>query len=312
MGGHRLTHRERLVQAAACVIGTALLLALGCGCGSVPCSMQAVSAPPAASTAPAAATVAAPPSTTALEPFKQDVAGTTVSFEVVAVPTGTSADGKSLPAFWISKTEITWDLYDVFVFGLDQPEGEQPAPGGADAVTRPSKPYLTMDRGFGHAGYPAISMSARGAQEFCVWLSGKTKKHYRLPTEAEWEYACWGGAAPTTAFPFGDDSATLGDYAWFKANSEAKTHAVGEKKANGWGLVDMLGNAAEWAIGRDGVAVTKGGSFRSEADMLRPGARVAAIAAWNATDPQIPKSKWWLADGPFVGFRVVCEPEQKK
>ncbi len=241
----------------------------------------------------------------AVEPFTQEIAGTAIRFEMVPIPpAGVEAGaGKAPPRFWIGKTEMTWEAFDIFVYGLDQQQGEGAA--GVDATTRPSKPYLPPDRGFGHEGYPAISMTHHSAAEFCKWLSAKTGRTYRLATEAEWEYAARAGAA--TAYDFGDDPASLAQHAWFKDNADGKTHPAGKKKPNAWGVHDMLGNAAEWCSTPDGKGVTRGGAYTDPAERVRCDSRAEATPAWNASDPQIPKSKWWLADGPFVGFRVVCE-----
>lgn len=201
-------------------------------------------------------------------------------------------------SIWMSATEIPWDLYDVFVFQLDK-EGEAPTnTPESDAVTRPSKPYIAMDRGFGRNGYPAISMSLLGAQQFCEWLSAKTGKHYRLPTVSEWQAAC-------------DDTtqrAPIDARAWHAGNSDRTTHPVGEKLANEHGMYDMLGNAAEWCINDEGKGVVMGGSYRNQPTDLSLMYSQEQSPAWNASDPQIPKSKWWLADGGFIGFRVVCDP----
>jgi formylglycine-generating enzyme required for sulfatase activity len=202
----------------------------------------------------------------------------------------------SVRACWIAKTETTWDLYDVFAYRLDEPDA--PAPTDADAETHPTRPYLPPDRGFGHAGFPAISISYGGAEAFCRWLSGKTGRAYRLPTEAEWQWAASAGGAPRLP---------LDEIAWFAGNSGRKTHAVATKRANAWGFHDALGNAAEWAVGLDGKPVTCGGSYLDPAERIGATCRAPFSPRWNASDPQIPKSRWWLADAGFVGFRVACD-----
>jgi formylglycine-generating enzyme required for sulfatase activity len=241
------------------------------------------------------------------EQFTETIPGTAVSIVMKPVPAGLPApDGQAaaLPGpFWISKTEITWNAYDVFLFGLDEPEppSEDSAGDAPDAIARPSKPYISMDRGFGHAGYPAISISYHGAKSFCVWLSARTGRRYRLPTEDEWRYVCRLGAI---------DPARLDEHAWHKGNADYKTHPVGTRTPDALGLSDVHGNASEWCTGTDGEPVTVGGSYRDPADAVGCAARVPEKAAWNASDPQFPKSIWWLADAGFVGFRIVCEPQQ--
>jgi formylglycine-generating enzyme required for sulfatase activity len=204
-------------------------------------------------------------------------------------------------AFWMSKTEVTWDAYDVFAFKLDMTE-EQRAKG-VDAASRPSNPYGAPDRGMGHQGYPAVSLTYKGADEFCRWLSAKTGKKYRLPTEAEWEHAARAGASSAGPIP----SKELATVAWHWDNADDKTHPVGKLKPNAWGLHDMLGNAGEWCTGKDGKPVLRGGTFADKAADVHAGARALQTPDWNVTDPQNPKSKWWLSDGPFAGFRIIRE-----
>jgi formylglycine-generating enzyme required for sulfatase activity len=91
---------------------------------------------------------------------------------------------------------------------------------------------------------PVEQVSWNDCQEFCRKLSQLTGQRYRLPSEAEWEYACRAGT--TTRYSFGDDAAQLGDYGWYNENSENRTHSVGQKKLNPWVLYDMHGNVWEW------------------------------------------------------------------
>jgi formylglycine-generating enzyme required for sulfatase activity len=236
-----------------------------------------------------------PESAPVLAAFHQTIPGATATLHMLPVPA--PAGGST---FFMSASEVPWDVYDVFAMRLDEPEVTT-----ADAITRPSKPYIPPDRGFGHAGYPAISITFEAAVKFCDWLTKKTGRRYRLPTEAEWEHAARAGA--NTAFAFGEDAAALGDYAWFEANSDDVTHPVCKKKPNAWGLFDMHGNVAEWCTTADKKAITCGGSYQDGPASCRVTARAPYSPAWQKTDPQIPKSPWWLSDGPFCGFRVVTE-----
>jgi formylglycine-generating enzyme required for sulfatase activity len=270
-----------------------------------------------------------------------------VRFEMVAIPGGTFVMGSrpgetarrrdegprhsvTLRPFWIGKMEVTWDEYDLYCRG--GPRGnlanETALAEDADAITRPSTPYVDETGGFGRSGYPAIGMTHHAAMEYCRWLSRVTGKVYRLPTETEWEYACRAGTR--TAYSFGDDTADLGEYAWFEKNSHDSTHPVGRKKPNAWGLHDMHGNVAEWCLDhyqadlylarpfdRPSVVpvilptarryphVVRGGSWVDSAATCRSAARRASDESWNRRDPCQPRSIWWLSEGDFIGFRVV-------
>jgi len=241
----------------------------------------------------------------ALQAYRESITGTVVSFEMVPVPGGTATVGGQpveVKPFLIGRTEVTWDMYDVFSLGLDAPKGD----GSADAVARPSQPYGAPDYGWGHAGHPVISVARQAAQAFAVWLSSKTGKKYRLPTEAEWAHAAALAAGKEATTP-----ARIEALAWHRGNASARTHPVATKAADALGLFDLFGNAAEWVTtgpGGNDAAVTRGGSFRDGPETLGPGARAVQDESWNERDPQLPKSRWWLSDGPFVGFRLVREP----
>ena len=229
-------------------------------------------------------------------PVKDSIPGTLVTFEMVPVPGGTvTVDGKpvQVPPFHIGRTEVTWDMYDLFALAQDAKEG-------ADAVARPSQPYGAPDYGWGHAGFAAISIARPAAEAFCAWLSARTGKTYRLPTEAEWVHAATLAAGGATLAPDRRDA-----LAWHRGNAVAKAHPAGKRQPDGLGLFDLFGNAAEWVTTADGSFVTRGGSFRDPPEKVGPEARAVQDESWNERDPQLPKSKWWLSDGPFVGFRLV-------
>ncbi len=227
--------------------------------------------------------------------YRQAVPGTALGLDMVFIPAGNAQS-----AFFISRTEVPWELYDAFVYQLDSAaskvEGAASTPA-ADAVARPTKPYISMDRGFGHAGWPAISMSAHNAVKFCEWLSAKSGRTYRLPTVAEWQRAAQVG---------GLSAASLSAHAWTAENSDRTTHKVGSRAPDAAGLCDMFGNAAEWVTDASGAPCIVGGSFRDPAVQCAAAQPIPSNSDWNASDPQFPKSVWWLADGGFIGVRVVC------
>jgi len=242
---------------------------------------------------------------------KRSVPGTAVDYEMVYVPAGevTIVEGDmektvTVGPFWIGKTELPWEMYDIYVFNLD----EQGVNAAADAVSRPSRPYIPPDRGFGHAGYPAISMTNQGATKFCEWLSAKTGRKYRLPTVAEWRLAALAGS--DGQYAFGNDASKIDDYAWTENNSPEKTQPIGQKKPNALGLLDIHGNVMEWCRTMDGEGfVACGGSYISTPEDSTAFSYAEQDWEWQMTDPQIPKSPWWMSDASWVGMRIICEDE---
>lgn len=281
------------------------------------------------------------------EEYSQKIPETEMSFDMVLLPEGSftmgspesEADRKpdegpqkevELDAFYMGKYELTWDIFELFfkqnkeIFvKLDNDKVMK-----IDAITRPSPPYEDPSYGMGKDGFPAVSMSAYSALVFCKWLSTVTGKFYRLPTEAEWEYAAKAGTQ--TAYSFGDNVEDLDAYAVFYKNSNNAYQKVGTKKPNPWGLYDMHGNVAEWTLDEykeDAYEntenenpwvtptvihprVIRGGSWDDDADKLRSTARTASSLKQQKRDPQIPKSFWWFTDSNYVGFRLVSPKEQ--
>lgn len=294
-----------------------------------------------------------------MKPYTETIPGTDISFEMVPIPGGTFQMGSpddeadrsahegpqhpvTIAPFWMGKHEVTWDEYDEFAFSFDlrrkeregverdsQPEGEQQA----DAITRPTPPYADETFGLGREGQPVICITLHAAMEYCRWLSAKTGHTYRLPTEAEWEYAARAGT--TTAYHFGDDPADLEEYDWFFENCEGP-QPVGQLKPNPWGLYDMHGNVAEWVLdhyvedlysrrSQDTPTVrpvvvpdefeypylARGGSWDFDAYDCRSASRHISNPDWSVQDPQRPQSIWWHTDATFVGFRIVRAFEEQ-
>jgi formylglycine-generating enzyme required for sulfatase activity len=297
-----------------------------------------------------------------MKPYSDLIYGTDVRFDMVPIKGGKFTIGSpageaeraddegpqrevTVAPFWMGKYEVTWDEYEVFMFALDcqRRKVNKLAPSAydlkADAMVRPTKPYTDMTFGMGKRGYPAISMTHYAARMYCNWLSLKTGRYYRLPTEAEWEYACRAGTK--TAYYFGDDIEKLGEYAVFYNDGETEKYAkVGSKKPNPWGLHDMHGNVNEWVLDQyepdayqklTGVAVNpvtitsklyphvaRGGAWDDDPPALRSAARRPSNIDWKQQDPQIPQSVWYHTDAQFSGLRIVrplvepTEDEKKK
>lgn len=272
--------------------------------------------------------------------YEQTIPDTKVSFKMIAVPAGSFLMGSpvsepgretdegpqrnvNVDAFWMEEHEVTFAEWDAFFKNMDVPQTKAIE---LDAVSRPTAQYIDLTWGMGRDDkQPTNSMSQAAAIMYCKWLYNKTGIFFRLPTEAEWEYACRAGT--TTAYSYGDDPASLEQYAFNKDNSGAKFHKVGQLKPNAWGLYDMLGNLSEWTLDQynakayekrsDGSRnplepagsryprVVRGGSYQTDDAACRCANRISSLTDWNKRDPQIPKSRWWLTDGMTIGFRVV-------
>ena len=298
--------------------------------------------------------------------FTEKIPGSGVSFEMIAVTGGQykmgSPENKAFrntdegPAhtvevsdFWMGKIEVSWDEYLAF-FKETSSQGRKETvqvSEEVDGITGPTPPWGAPDQGWGKGSRPAITMSWHAANTYCRWLSQVTGKKYRLPTEAEWEYACRAGSDGPYPFAgnpknytsegifkkiFGVDTTTINSYVIYKENSMSRPQEPSKVKENPFGLKNMLGNVAEFCLDyyspniykeRQGLVkdprgpqkgterVIRGGSFKSDAKDVRSATRnYTKTKAWLITDPQMPKSIWWYSDCVDVGFRVVCEPDE--
>jgi formylglycine-generating enzyme required for sulfatase activity len=256
-----------------------------------------------------------------LKPYKAIIPGSDVPYEMLPIPAGKLKMGNNavkdespehevaIEPFWMAPREVTWNEYRLFMFATLS--GEEAGNNIAvDAVSRPTKPYVEMSFGMGIEGYPAISMTHHAANKYAQWLSAKTGHFYRLPTEAEWEYACKANApAPTDLEPV----AVFG---------RKQYDLVGTKKPNAFGLYDMLGNVMEWTTDQyyaDAYSdpkpwypsktsyphTARGGSWADKSGRVTCSARFPSDASWKQQDPNLPKSIWYHTDALGLGFRLV-------
>jgi len=300
--------------------------------------------------------------------YAQVMPGSDIVFEMIAIPRGTfhmgSSDSESyrredegpvrqvqVSPFWMGRTEVSWDEWEVYYLenmtsGKYETQEDDP---NLDAVTGPTPPYGAPDQGWGRGSRPAITMTHNAAVKYCQWLSSVTGDKYRLPTEAEWEYACRGGTTTPYFFQgnpskitkkrwvnriFGVDTTRISQHAWYLLNGKGKTHPAYSRKPNPFGLLHMLGNVKEFCLDwyssdaymqmkpedllvdprgpKTGSGhVIRGGSFQSDGADLRSAIRDhTRHDAWLLSDPQYPKSRWWYSDCTDVGFRVVREYEK--
>jgi len=298
--------------------------------------------------------------------YAQTIPGANVKFAMVAVPAGVFQMGSPdsepyrrpgegpvrkvrLSPFWMGRAEVSWREYEIFLLQRGTRGKHDDNDQAPKAVTGPTPPYGSPDQGWGRGSRPAITMTHHAAVIYCDWLSSVTGGKYRLPTEAEWEYACRAGT--TTPYFFTGDPARftarswinkirgvktspIGEFAKYQLNSGSRASPPSASKPNPWGLVNMLGNVKEFcqdwydpeayskypAVGEllnprgpesGEEHVIRGSSFKSDAADLRSAARDhTKTADWLMTDPQSPKSIWWYSDSNDVGFRVVREFEE--
>ena len=302
--------------------------------------------------------------------FTEQIPGTTVTIQMIAIPGGTFKMGSTdkedfhkldefpvrevtLDPFFMAEIETTWTQFWAF-YSHTMSEGRIPpevifannSDPNVDAISGPTPPYGSPDQGWGFGDRPAITMTHYAAETFCQWLSKQTGKKYRLPTEAEWEYAARGGTETPYFFDgrpkdfsdqgfmrrfFGPKTEIISDYIIYSKNSSNKTQEPDLVKPNPFGLKNMMGNVMEYCadkydpdaytstnekvtnpIATEGDEwVVRGGDFSTDAADLRSAARnYTRHEEWMKTDPQQPKSIWWYSDMRGIGFRIVCEPDE--
>ncbi len=284
--------------------------------------------------------------------------GEQISFDMVLVPGGTFVMGSPedesgrkddegpqhkvrISPFYLCTTETTLELFMAYYqetmtakkdfFEEEETEKESKPKKNVDAITGPTPVYGDLSMGYGKK-HPAMGMTWYNATNFCKWLSLKTGRKYRLPTEAEWEHACRAGT--TNTFGCTNNQNQISDFASYGDNSNDETSEVAKKKPNSRGLYDMQGNVREWvfdfyspdaykdaakqspAVNPRGPAsgkvhVARGGDYSSSTEELRCAARAFEEEWWRSGDPQIPKSKWWLPEMDIIGFRIAGSIEPK-
>ncbi|MCL2743568.1 MAG: formylglycine-generating enzyme family protein [Planctomycetaceae bacterium] len=299
-----------------------------------------------------------------MKSYSEKIPGTEITFKMVSIKGGKFTMGSpetevgrladegpqhevEVKPFWMAEHETTWEEFLQFAQKHLQESRKNRTvltanEKAADAMAKPTPAYdpgsISHDN-YGKKGYPASGMRLYAAQVYCKWLTALTGRYYRLPTEAEWEYACRAGSV--TAYSFGNDAGNIGDFAWHSDNSNGRSQKVKQKKPNAWGLYDMHGNVAEWVLeqyavdtyanrqpgafaasmkfpaargaGMDFGHIARGGHCENDKTSdLRSARRLYSVPKWNEQEPGYPHSIWWLTDAPYVGFRVVRPLEPPK
>jgi formylglycine-generating enzyme required for sulfatase activity len=297
-------------------------------------------------------------------PYRERIPGTDLEFEMVPVPAGEFLMGSpdselgrqadegpqvriAVPAMWVGKLEVTQQefaefeqTYTVFKeIARNDAEYKNLDRDRADVVTAPTEVYdpaTIWEYGEGPE-LPAVAMTQYTAMQYTKWLSGLTNRQYRLPCEAEWEYACRGGSIER--FSWGNDEAVVDQYAWyFNGTGDGLLSRGGLKQPNAFGLYDMHGNVGEWTVnaytpnGYAGLSTTKttqmldsirwpttatacvvrGGTINDDLVDLRCAARMKSDdELWKQEDADFPKSPWWFSSDPAltIGFRLCRSVE---
>ncbi|MFK8113735.1 MAG: formylglycine-generating enzyme family protein [Rubripirellula sp.] len=290
-------------------------------------------------------------------PYAMTIPGTDVQIEMLPVPGGTFKMGSPeteanrsddegpqfevvVDPIWVAQRETNWAQYKEYmklylIFKDFESKGERSVSDDnlVDAITAPTElydPSFTFEYGE-DSEQPAVTMTQYSAKQFTKWLSKVSGIQYRLPTEAEWEYAARAGTS--TAYSWGDSADDIDDYAWYFDNADDGPPHVGSKKPNAFGLHDMHGSVAEWTVNQyteDGYkpfasdkpvnalsvvtwpetsspCVVRGGSWELDPEDLRSAARLASDdEEWKDEDPNFPTSPWWFTSDPSrgVGFRI--------
>jgi formylglycine-generating enzyme required for sulfatase activity len=284
-----------------------------------------------------------------MKSYIEVIGGTSISFRMIPIKGGKFLMGSpetevgrkqdespqreiEIAPFWMEEHEVPWQEFSLFALKIlrETRKAQTERELLADAMASPTPPHTIAAISYGNSsksGYPASGMTLYMAQVYCKWLTIQTGRFYRLPTEAEWEYACRAGT--TTVFSFGDSDKDVDEYAWYFDNSDGISKKVKQKKPNAWGLYDMHGNLSEWVLEQYDVEtyskrnsdsgdpvvvpfqtgfgqVLRGGNCEDdETSRLRSAARLFSISEWKKQDPIIPQSIWWTTDAPFTGFRIV-------
>lgn len=208
------------------------------------------------------------------------IPGSSVEFQLVRLP--------GRPGILMGKHEVTWAEFDLFFLAERDYEGKE---------------WLAQcgcPREFFQLRFPVFALRWHSVLAYVDWLSEKTGRRFRAPTEAEWEYACRAGRP----------ASGVNDRAWHQGNSGRRVHPVGEESANPWGFHDLLGNVWEYCLDsdrpREYSPVLRGGSWNTPAREVRVSARCTVDPDWYALDPMRPRSTGWFMEGFHQGFRVVC------